>query len=506
MEQTVEKKKRKSSLRFQIGLLYTLLALINIIFFSVMIFENQSDLLLRNFKFQSDNLASTLKQELDSVELTRNADENLEKLRKILNLYEVEAYLVFDSEGTIWHGYPKSKEETVSEALLSKTTEISGDKNLFKSNYKLDLDRENFKVILLLPIKGDSNLQTFLQTTLNLGAIQGRLKQLYFQVGLAVVWGIIFHVLFAFFLFRLIFKRLGILEKVTIDMSQGKLDSRANWKFSRNDEIDVLGESFNEMASSIEDKVKTISSLNEEIQKELEIGKEVQTLFLPPNKPFKAFKIGKVYRPMREVSGDIYHFHKHTIESKDESYFSFFLADVSGHGVSAALVTVVMSLTVDELVRKTMNPSKVLNALSAMMSDKLQSSFFATGVYLLIGPDGRVHYANAAHPTPIWFRPSTKEVHFLQSSGTPLGISEEAQYVSGVLDSKSGDKLILITDGITEAMNDAEEMYEMKRVVEFVQKNGDLPNQELAEALAKDLDDYISVYKDDVTIIIIEVP
>ncbi len=90
-----------NSLRFKIGLFYSLLALLNIIFFTVMIFENQSDLLLKNFQFQSENLANTILTDISSIGLSGKEDESYELFRKTLKLYEIENFVIFNSEGTI---------------------------------------------------------------------------------------------------------------------------------------------------------------------------------------------------------------------------------------------------------------------------------------------------------------------------------------------------------------------------------------------------------------------
>ncbi|MCU0825390.1 MAG: hypothetical protein MUF77_12200, partial [Leptospira sp.] len=93
--------KTTNSLRFKIGLFYSLLALLNIIFFTVMIFENQSDLLLKNFQFQSENLANTILTDISSIGLSGKEDESFELFRKTLKLYEIENFVIFNSEGTI---------------------------------------------------------------------------------------------------------------------------------------------------------------------------------------------------------------------------------------------------------------------------------------------------------------------------------------------------------------------------------------------------------------------
>lgn len=273
-----------------------------------MIFENQSDLLLKNFQFQSENLANTILADIQSIGLSGAKDESFEVFRKTLKLYEITKFSIFDPEGKIILSEPESGagSKEIAEDVLKKTKEVSSDKegNLFKARYSLDLNESDFTVNFLLPIRLSDSKEVFLFTHFNISTIQDRLKQLYIQVGYAVLWGIVFHIIFAILVYRAIFKRVGSLEVASKGMATGNLESRVTWDFRSNDELDSLGKSFNLMAEEIQNKVTTITRLNEEINQELQIGKEVRVIFTF-SKKFKKFNIGKLYRPMREVSGDL---------------------------------------------------------------------------------------------------------------------------------------------------------------------------------------------------------
>ncbi|MBI3395759.1 MAG: SpoIIE family protein phosphatase, partial [Spirochaetia bacterium] len=453
-------KRRTRSLSLQIGLLYMFLAVINILFFSAMIFENQSDLLLKNFKFQSDQVVSTVINDLEGIQISRESDENLAALAGALKAKGMNSFVIFGSDGDVWHRFPPDPngEKTVPAALKRKSLEISGETADFRSRYTKELNQDDFSVQFLLPLRArdgngkpkDKDKQTgkdmpgkdpaakepgtdpakdpakepvkepaakepaakepaqdpakkpgvdgrpdkqiatvFLSTRVSIKEIQNRLKELYFQMGLAVAWGVLFHVVFGIFVYRVIFRRLGVLKDTSEKMAEGQLSARADWKSKRGDELDELGEAFNNMATSIEDKVATISKLNEQIQQELEIGKEVQELFLPPAFALKKHHTATFFKPLREVSGDVY-----SVFDLSDKYRGLFFADASGHGVSAALVTTITLMNLENVLKETINPQQVLGRLNQIMSDKFQSSFYATSVFCLIG-DGVVVYCNA---------------------------------------------------------------------------------------------------------------
>jgi sigma-B regulation protein RsbU (phosphoserine phosphatase) len=500
---------KNSSLRIQIGLLYTILAFVNIVFFSVMIFENQSDLLVRSFKFQSENLVHLIQNELIAVSFDEKKTQDWENFRNRLKLYEINSYTIYDSNGKIINQYPETNPillPTEQKKIISKISEVgmSGSGSLFKSRYKLELNQEDFSVWALIPFTNKSNRESYLETRITLSSIQDRLNQIYIFMAVATTWGIVFHILFAIFIYRVIFQRLGILQETSEKMSKGDLSSRAIWKSKRQDELDILGESFNSMADKIEETIKTVTRLNSEINLELTIGKEVQELFLPKMKLFQSFSIGKLFRPMREVSGDIYQMFK--LEKDNQLYYCFFIADASGHGVSASLVTVVISIFLESILKETSEPDLVIQKLSNLMGNRLQSSFFATAVFLRISSSNSIDICNGGHNIPLIIKKNSKDFIEINSSGPPLGMAEDHNYKSEHFFLNSGDQIFLYTDGLVESTGKENIQYGLDKVKTALLSQKEKSNQEFVDEISKDLELYTSEFKDDVTILLLEIP
>jgi len=500
---------KNTSLRLQIGLLYTILAFVNIVFFSVMIFENQSDLLIRSFKFQSENLVNLIQNDLNVTPFTIKNQEEQELFRKKLKLYEIENFKIYNSKAEILTQYPvdTNKSSTIDTSkILEKINEVgileSG--SIFKSRYKLELNEKNFSVLALIPFTVQSRTEYYLETQITLNSIQDRLKQIYIFMAIATTWGIIFHILFAIYVYKIIFQRLGILKETSEQMAAGNLSARAIWKTNRNDELDSLGESFNSMAIKIEDTVRTVTRLNSEINMELSIGKEVQELFLPKNKIVKDYKIGKMYRPMREVSGDIYQFFK--IRKDEQENLAVFIADASGHGVSAALVTVVIAMLLESILKETDEPHLVIQKLSDLVGNRMLSSFFATAVFLKINSNSTLEICNGGHNAPLLIQDSNTKITEVESSGPPLGMVEEFDYKTLTYTIQQGDKLLLYTDGLVESANEQEELFGLQRVKDKIIQTKNISNQELIDELANDLNNFAFEYKDDVTMLLLEIP
>ncbi len=541
--------KRRRSLSVQIGLLYILLALINITFFSVVILENQTDLLLVNFKYQAESIVKTvLDDDLQEIEFSPDKEDlSYRTLVNSLKSYDVQSFRVFTAEGDLWYAYDaeggaaasakppgesNSDDESpaepdapadadadaqaddaasaaptepgkIDEELRRKTVEFTTEESLFRSRYVIDLNEDDFSLDFLMPLKSKTEDRVFLNASLSVNTIRERLNYLYYQVALAVVWGVIFHVAFALFVYRVIFRRVGFLKEASDGMASGALETRADWKRGKSpDELDELGDAFNSMASNIENQVQTITNLNNQIQNELEIGQEVQELFLGDLDVIKEFKPSLYYRPLRKVSGDVYQFYKFR-----NGYKGVFFADASGHGVSAALVTTITILSLQEALKSKVRPSEVMARLSDLMAVRLDTSFFATAAFMLFDSEGSTYITNAGHNDPIFLSARGDQVITeISSHGPPLGFMEDMSYKMNKINTRSGDKIFVYTDGLVETTNAEKEQYGLERLHGHLLGHWQEENQSVADLVEREFTDFAVNYIDDVSFLMLEIP
>ena len=140
MSQILNKFQNSRSLRLQIGILYSFLALVNILFFSVMIFENQTELLVKNFKFQSENFVNAVLKDLQSEKIPKNDEAILKKLNERLKLQEIFQFKIFDINGVVWYNENGIVNgDIIEEDIKKKAKEISDTSSVFASKYKLEL-------------------------------------------------------------------------------------------------------------------------------------------------------------------------------------------------------------------------------------------------------------------------------------------------------------------------------------------------------------------------------
>ena len=185
------------------------------------------------------------------------------------------------------------------------------------------------------------------------------------------------------------------------------------------------------------------------LAEQLRMAGHVQRDFLPAHLPkCENLKWATTFLPAEWVSGDIYN-----IVRIDEQHVGFYLADVVGHGIPAALLTIflkqamVLRETIDNNYR-IISPAEVIGNLNLRMTEQNLSGYqFATCCYCLLNIKTlQLTYSRAGHPYPILIRPN-EEIRQLEIRGSLLGIFEQAQYMQQTIQLQTGDKLLLYSDG-----------------------------------------------------------
>ncbi|HNF16783.1 MAG TPA: PP2C family protein-serine/threonine phosphatase, partial [Leptospiraceae bacterium] len=114
--------------------------------------------------------------------------------------------------------------------------------------------------------------------------------------------------------------------------------------------------------------------------------------------------------------------------------------------------------------------------------------------------------SNAGHNAPICFRPSTGEIFFFKSCGPPLGMAEDFDYKTLKANTRSGDRLFIYSDGLTESPGINDEQFGEERVINLIKGNMNLSNKELVQLIWEELDKFAVDYRDDVSMVLLEIP
>jgi phosphoserine phosphatase RsbU/P len=202
----------------------------------------------------------------------------------------------------------------------------------------------------------------------------------------------------------------------------------------------------------------------DELHKELETARQIQLSILPAQVPqMKGLDIAARYMAANSVAGDFYDF-----IVIDEQHLGILVADVSGHGMPAALISSMLKIALSTHVAHAADPAKVLFGLNQTLCGKFDEHF-VTAAYLLVDLEkGTLTYAGAGHP-PMWlWGPAIEGVVEVAKNGLFLGRFPWATYSSVELPLSKDTWILLYTDGVSEMANPTEEEFGTTHFREFL--------------------------------------
>ena len=205
----------------------------------------------------------------------------------------------------------------------------------------------------------------------------------------------------------------------------------------------------------------------ERLTRELEIAREIQRYILPQCCPeLERYEIAAEYHPAQEVGGDLYDFDS----DADCQNLQVVIGDVSGKSIPAALYGAVFSGHIRAQFGQSMAPGETLRLLNSKLIPRYQVSNYVAVAYLHLNLKlGIGRLANAGMPFPYLGRDG--DVSRLAVGGVPLGLLEHTRYDELEFRMGPGDLLVLISDGVTDAVNPAGDMYGEPRFVESLRKH-----------------------------------
>lgn len=208
----------------------------------------------------------------------------------------------------------------------------------------------------------------------------------------------------------------------------------------------------------------------QKLEQELESAKIIQQSFMPesfPDDPDHHFSIFAKSLPAKSVGGDFFDFIRF-----DEKTIGIAVGDVTGKGVPAALYMARLVSDFRSLAQKFTEPDKVLISLNGLLVERSRRGMFVTFQYgILNASDGTFIYANAGHIPFIRCRPDRRHPELLEGGKSiPLGIAPEFNLVQESIQLDNGDAIVLVTDGIIEAKNNAGDVFSLSRTLKELSK------------------------------------
>lgn len=251
------------------------------------------------------------------------------------------------------------------------------------------------------------------------------------------------------------------------------------------------------LAFEVADKLAT--------KNELDLARKIQNTLLPQESPVnKNYKISFSYESAREVGGDYIDFFT---KNEDELVV---IGDISGKGIAAALYMVRVQAILNLLTDKFDDLKEVVVNLKKYFSTKLSREFFLTLTSLKIFKDGRINMIRAGHPPILQFVKSRNEIIEVSSKGMGIGFNDKGLFEKTLevvdLTVNEGDILLLYTDGITEAMNEAKIQYGIERVKKVILSNSEKSVEELKTLINRSIKYFVGQadQTDDITFIVLK--
>ena len=240
------------------------------------------------------------------------------------------------------------------------------------------------------------------------------------------------------------------------------------------------------------------------IETELETARQIQSSILPARVPeLENLRIAASYQPMAGVAGDFYQF-----VPSDNDHVGILVADVSGHGIPAALISSMVKVAMQSVAVHAHDPGQVLGGLNRILWSEAHGQF-ASAAYVWIDAKNRnALYSAAGHPPLLWWRNLRGEMQRVESNGLLFGVEPDSEYPVCSMQFESCDRFLLYTDGVTETENEEGEAFGNLQLERVVRNNRWQPAPELERQVLSEIQRWRPAgvnQQDDITLIVVDV-
>ena len=276
------------------------------------------------------------------------------------------------------------------------------------------------------------------------------------------------------------------------------------------DQLGELAESFNSMTRSVEDLLEQAEE-KKRLEEELRIARRIQMSLLPRDiVSMLGVTVAATCVPAREVGGDYYDF-----IPLGERRLGILVVDVSGKGTSAAFYMAELKGLILSVSRIYESPQRLLIEVNRIIAGHIDSRSFITMMYAVLDLDeGTLTYARAGHTPLIYVKGSSEcpKAEILTPDGLVVGLDGFQSTFEDLIEEdtlaiSSGDVVVLFTDGVSEAMNEADDMFGEERLSRLVEEHVKLGVEELRERILTEVETFVGTAKqhDDMTLVLLRI-
>lgn len=242
------------------------------------------------------------------------------------------------------------------------------------------------------------------------------------------------------------------------------------------------------------------------MQRDLSTASRIQQTILPqtfPPFPHRSeFSIYAEMHPAKDIGGDFYDFF-----FIDDSHLGFVIGDVSGKGITAAIYMAVARTMIKGIASQLLDPAACLSKVNSMLIPESDASMFVTVFYgVLDTTTGNIRYCNGGHNLPFVVKRNGAVAQLENAPGILLGKFDQFSFEAKEIQFQPGDRIVLYTDGVTEATNGSHEMYMEQRLLKYLEGSRPESVNNLVRGVIVDVLQYMGKadQADDITVLSLE--
>lgn len=250
------------------------------------------------------------------------------------------------------------------------------------------------------------------------------------------------------------------------------------------------------------EQMKTLELFQSDLETAAKIQQKILPQEFPPFPERTEFNVYAEMHPARQVGGDFYDFFM-----LDDTKLGFVIGDVSGKGIPASIYMAVSRTMLKAIASQIDDPARCLDTVNTMLIPESGLTTFVTIFYGILDTEtGLVRYCNGGHNLPYIIKQDGAVVEIENTNGLLLGKIEPIEYETKEVQLKPGEKILMFTDGVTEATAEGGDMYEEPRLEEFLAKHGSDDIEKMVRSLVVDVLKFMGKedQSDDVTILALE--
>jgi sigma-B regulation protein RsbU (phosphoserine phosphatase) len=282
------------------------------------------------------------------------------------------------------------------------------------------------------------------------------------------------------------------------------VDNRIQTGIFRPADIELLEGIASSAAIAIENaRLYQVAVEKGRLEREIQLARDVQSNLIPRTTPqISGWDFAALWHPARQVSGDFFDF-----IPLQQGMFGIVIADVTDKGMPAALFMAHARSVIRASVIGLFPPAEGIALANHLICTDPTEGMFVSLFYAQLDPEkSELIYVNGGHNPPLYYRSASNDLIELPRTGYPLGIEDESDYGQGLIQLQKGDVLLMYTDGATEAMNEAYDLFGKDRLCKVLLEHKSAGTEEIQSSINNAISKFIGSTEpsDDVTLVVVK--